>query len=189
MEAQRFHKLHKGSSSSYRLGLLTCVGKPVPQVADIRRNLFPHLYQLFFTRLILRRHSARNISTPTKIKACFRCSVQGDSKNGKEFVCLLFSSDPIARETTQLNLLFSYLHVTRDRALVKNRRKRNGKCIEQHYHSHEPGGTTHHGRQLEKPLGETYIVWLCFFLFDEFLAGLLSLLSRVTTSEVSISIL
>ena len=56
----------KGSSSSYRLGLLTCGGKPVPQVADIRRNLFPHLYQLFFTRPILRRHSARNISMDIK---------------------------------------------------------------------------------------------------------------------------
>ena len=38
----------KSSSSSYRLGLLTCGGKPVPQVADMGRNLNPHLYHFFF---------------------------------------------------------------------------------------------------------------------------------------------
>ena len=77
-----FHKLQKGSSSSYRLWLLTCGGKPVPQVAkrfkfklparlglltcggkpvsqvaDTRRKLNPHLYHFFFFTIpILRRH-------------------------------------------------------------------------------------------------------------------------------------
>ena len=66
---------HMQKGSSYRLRLLTCGGRPFPQLADIRRKLFTHLYQLFFTMQILLSHSARNISMDIELnEAAVLCS-------------------------------------------------------------------------------------------------------------------
>ena len=66
---------HMQKGSSYRLRLLTCGGRPFPQLADIRRKLFTHLYQLFFTMQILLSHSAWNISMDIELnEAAVLCS-------------------------------------------------------------------------------------------------------------------
>ena len=63
---------HMQKGSSYRLRLLTCGGRLFPQLADIRRKLFTHLYQLFFTMQILLSHSARKISMDIELNATLR---------------------------------------------------------------------------------------------------------------------